>query len=149
MSKKQMESKARRGPTVRQVGAAIAKNHPTVAELASRTAQGLVMSAMALGQHRARAELLAPIIEDMAKVEARQADGHLHRVVLTQSACRIVLACLAEAGYVPPPEGGEGFAFAKAADTTNGCDARQAWSGVLGDGAEAPKAQPFPVAKAA
>lgn len=94
-----------------------------------------IESATKLGEHKARSALIAPIIEDMQMVHTRDPFGSVN---LTPSACSIVLACLAEAGYVPAPQGGEEFAFP------------QSSTGVPGDGAaENGCNTATPVAKAA
>lgn len=125
MTKKtQKKSRNRRGPTVRQVGGAIAQKYPSVAEMAAKIGQGLVHSAVKLGEHRARAELLAPILAGMQDVSRSRTDRSARtHITLTPSGCDIVMACLAEAGYHPQQQGGEEFAFP------------QAWCGVPGDSA--------------
>lgn len=122
------------------------------AHMASVIGQRLVKDSHKLGAHDARAELLKPILENLDLAASRFEDiseGKLvimppgqTGVTLYGTSIRLVLSCLAEAGYVPAPKGGEGFALKS--DTV--------WSGVPGDGAEV--GQPVavktpPVAKAA
>lgn len=97
--KSQRKSKNRRGPTVRQVGGAIARQHPSVAEQAAKIGQGLVRTAINLGEHRAHAKLLAPIFDDMQRVIDGRSDG----CILNNTDCRLMFTCLAEAGYMQDP----------------------------------------------
>lgn len=77
-----------------------------------------VDSAIKLGEHRARAALLAPIFNDMQGTIDGKSDG----CVLNNTDCRLLLTCLAEAGYVPQDQH-------ENAKATDAC-----WSGVPGDG---------------
>lgn len=82
-----------------------------------------VDSAIKLGEHRARAALLAPIFNDMQGTIDGKSDG----CVLNNTDCRLMFTCLAEAGYVPQ----DPHEIAKSVKP----DA--SWSGVPGDGADA------------
>lgn len=77
-----------------------------VSQIADQLVKHVVGDSFKQGQHAARAELAAPILEDMAAIAANKVGDYGVRppAVLTPATCRIILACLAEAGYAPKPQ---------------------------------------------